>query len=106
MACAKSNFREILSHRGELSSKRVFGSIGFIVCLLCLIFETIVQGDQLPSGYEVTLITCAGLLGVDSVVKAFSKSGEKQNDNGSSYQKPSQRGDDTQYNTEFGASRD
>ncbi len=65
--------REICSSNSGLSSKRVAGIVGFSVCLCCLIYETIMMGDQLPNGYDVTLITSASLLGVDSIAKAFYK---------------------------------
>jgi hypothetical protein len=66
--------REIFSSGATtISSKRVFGAMGFMICLGCLIFETINQGDQLPEGYEVTLITCASLLGLDSLAKVLAR---------------------------------
>lgn len=58
----------------SLSSKRIFGAIGFLVCLGCLIFETITIHDILPDEYEITLTTSASLIGLESMANIFNKS--------------------------------
>ncbi len=76
-----SNFgktvKTICSSDPSISSKRVLGAIGFCACLCALLYETVMMGNQLPNGYEVTLITSASLLGLDSVAKAMSSIGSK-----------------------------
>ncbi len=67
----KSFVKKVLSSDSEWSSKRLFGAIGFIICLGLLIYEAVVEGNQLSSGYEITIITSASLLGVESIVNAF-----------------------------------
>jgi hypothetical protein len=67
-----SLLREIFSKGYALSSKRVFGGIGFLVLLILLCYATFVK-IELPDAFELSLITCASLLGVESIAGAFYK---------------------------------
>jgi hypothetical protein len=72
-----SIFREIFSTGFPLSSKRIFGGFGFIVLLSLLCYSTFAK-TELPDAYELVFVTCASLLGVESVVNAFGWKGNKQ----------------------------
>ena len=64
-------FREMLSaENGQFSSKRACGVLGFLVCVGILIYCTI-KIIQAPEMIDVFLITCCGLLGVDSVTSIW-----------------------------------
>ena len=60
------SIKEILSHNGQWSSKRVFGGLGFIVCIYILIYCTL-NVIQAPTFADVVLVACMALMGVDSV---------------------------------------
>ena len=62
--------RETLSApSGMLSSKRICGTLGFLICLGILIYCTILE-IQAPDMVD-TLLCCMGLLGVDSVTSIW-----------------------------------
>lgn len=71
-----------LANSGGLSSKRVCGVLGWIVCLGIAIYCTITV-VQAPLILETILWCCMGLLGIDSITgiwKKFEKHGRsKQN---------------------------
>lgn len=73
--------REIFSaENGQLSSKRICGFIGFIICSAVLIYCTI-KVVQAPNLADVFLITCSSLLGIDSITSIWKSDGkEKQVD--------------------------
>lgn len=64
------------AHSGGLSSKRVCGILGWIVCLILLVlsFFLKVSVDEFA---DYVLITSASLLGVDSLAGIFTKSNRK-----------------------------
>ena len=65
--------REILSAKsGMLSSKRVCGAIGFLACVAVFIYCTI-KMIQAPNMVDALLLSCMGLLGVDSVTSIWKK---------------------------------
>lgn len=66
--------------RSGVSSKRVCGLLGWIVCLIVLIYCTIV-GVQAPLMIDTVLWGCLGLLGIDSVTGIWknNKCDEKSN---------------------------
>ena len=53
--------------RGKLSSKRVFGGIGFIAALIFIAFKIDTQGTLL------LLIVSAAMLGLDAALDIFKK---------------------------------
>lgn len=68
----------VTSHSG-ISSKRVCGVIGWLVCLGVLIYCT-VNVIQAPLMIDTFLVCCMTLLGIDSVTgiwKKFDKSNKK-----------------------------
>lgn len=75
----KSNFfiKMFTAHSG-LSSKRVCGFIGWIVCLFICIWYTIYT-IQAPIIADTLFIGSAALLGVDAVMRPFYKH-KNQND--------------------------
>ena len=70
--------KTVTSHSG-ISSKRVCGVIGWLVCLGVLIYCT-VNVIQAPLMIDTFLVCCMTLLGIDSVTgiwKKFDKSNKK-----------------------------
>ena len=63
--------RETLSApSGMLSSKRICGTLGFLICLGIFIYCTILE-IQAPDMVDTLLLCCMGLLGVDSVTSIW-----------------------------------
>lgn len=61
------NFKSIfLATKGSISSKRVCGVIGWLVCIGILIYCTVMV-IQAPVFADAVLIATAALLGVDSI---------------------------------------
>lgn len=72
-----------LADSGGLSSKRICGVLGWLVCLGIAIYCTIAV-IQAPLIIETILWCCMGLLGIDSVTgiwKKFDKNGKSNNQN-------------------------
>jgi len=65
-----------LATRGSISSKRVCGVIGWLVCLTVLIYCTILT-IQAPFFADAVLIATAALLGVDSITGIWKYSNKK-----------------------------
>lgn len=61
----------VTSHSG-ISSKRVCGVIGWLVCLGIMIYCTVFN-IQAPLMIDTVLWCCMGLLGIDSVTGIFYK---------------------------------
>lgn len=57
---------------GTISSKRLCGVLGWLVCLGILIFCAI-SGTEAPEFADYVIITSASLLGIDSVVLPFQR---------------------------------
>lgn len=57
---------------GQMSSKRVCGVLGWLVCLGAFIYCTY-QMIQAPTMVDILLLSCMGLLGVDSVTSIWKK---------------------------------
>lgn len=70
--------KEMLSAKsGQASSKRVCGLLGWLVCLGIAIYA-VVRATSVPTFCDLVLFTSAGLLGVDTIANAVTKSnGEK-----------------------------
>ena len=62
--------KEIVTSQSGISSKRVCGLIGWILCLLVLIYCTLFQ-KQAPEITDTILWCCMGLLGIDSVTSIW-----------------------------------
>lgn len=79
----KQIIKSILSSAyGSISSKRLCGIIGWLVCLGICIYCTI-QVIQAPMLTDSILIGSAALLGVDSIMKPF----QKNNNNDKRYRR-------------------
>lgn len=61
-----------LANSGGLSSKRILGVIGFLVCIGLLIFAFILE-KEVPSFADMVLVASSSLIGVDSFKNIFSK---------------------------------
>ena len=59
-------FKEIFTKNNVMSSKRVFGGLGFIVCIGILIYCTF-NVIEAPTFADVMLTACMALMGVDSI---------------------------------------
>lgn len=69
------NIKQIFcASNGQMSSKRVFGSLGIMSCI-AMGWYALINNVQTPSICDPILYTSCALLGVDSVMKG------KQNDN-------------------------
>lgn len=67
----KKFIKEMLSgFSGRISSKRVCGVIGWFCCLISFLYCT-VEGIQAPVMVDYLLLSCMGLLGVDSVTSIW-----------------------------------
>lgn len=60
------------AQKGTISSKRVCGLLGWLVCLIVLIVCA-VNNTQAPEFSDYVIITSASLLGIDSVMVPFNK---------------------------------
>ena len=58
--------KQIITSHSGISSKRVCGLLGWVVCLGVLIYCTI-RCIQAPTMIDITVIAVLGLLGIDSV---------------------------------------
>ena len=79
---SKSNFiKEMLSENGVVSSKRVNGTISYIVCLGVLIFLVIKDGGtQVVESITQTILVCSmALLGISSVTSIWGGGKAKAN---------------------------
>lgn len=70
-------FKEIFTKNNIMSSKRVCGVIGFLVCIGVLIYCTL-HVIQAPNLADLFLISCCGLLGVDSVTDIWKDKPKKK----------------------------
>lgn len=64
--------KDALSSDSAVSSKRISGFMGWIVCLLCVIYSVITHTDA-PNIVDTLFISSTALLGLDSVVSIFKK---------------------------------
>lgn len=67
--------KQALSSDSPVSSKRIAGFLGWIVCLLISIYCTILE-IQAPTIIDTLFITSCALLGLDSIVNIFKKNKE------------------------------
>lgn len=68
----KKFLKSMLSENGKISSKRAMGVLGWIVCIFICIWCTI-KGSENPSAVEYLFICSASLLGIDSIMRPFTK---------------------------------
>ena len=72
----KNWVQQMLSPNSGVSSKRVCGVAGWIVCLALVIFCTITQTPS-PEAMEMLFICATSLLGVDSITSIWKKNVNK-----------------------------
>jgi cobalamin biosynthesis protein CobD/CbiB len=63
---------KMVCRNSGVSSKRVCGVFGWIVCLFIAIFATI-SSLSVPAFLDTVIITSAALLGVDCITNIFNK---------------------------------
>lgn len=68
----KEFLKQIITSHSGISSKRVCGVLGWIICLGITIYCQITN-NQAPEIANTVLYCCLGLLGVDSVTNIFKK---------------------------------
>ena len=64
--------KEIVTSQSGISSKRVCGLLGWLICLGVLIYCTIAN-IQAPTMIDITIMAILGLLGIDSVTSIWKK---------------------------------
>lgn len=64
--------KEALSSDSNTSSKRLCGFIGWIVCLICVLFAVFASKES-PGVVDTLFIASTSLLGLDSLVSIFKK---------------------------------
>lgn len=64
--------KNALSSDSAVSSKRIAGFMGWIVCLAAVIYS-VITNNQSPDIVDTLFITSAALLGLDSVISIFKK---------------------------------
>lgn len=62
-----------IAHSGGFSSKRVFGAIGMMICLVLLV-AAFIMDKSVPDFAELVYVTSASLMGLDNVTDIFKKS--------------------------------
>ena len=72
-------FQKIFMSRSGVSSKRIAGFLGWLVCLFIVVYCTI-NAIQAPAIAEILFYCSSGLLGIDAVMSPFRKR-DKINDN-------------------------
>lgn len=60
------------AHSGGFSSKRIFGAIGILICLVLLVAGFIME-KPVPDFAELVYVTSASLLGLDNITDIFKK---------------------------------
>lgn len=68
----KGFIKAMLTSDSNVSSKRVCGVLGWIICLMVLIYCTVCT-VQAPMMIDVVLWCCMGLLGIDSITSIWKK---------------------------------
>lgn len=62
-----------IAHSGGFSSKRVFGAVGMMICLVLLV-AAFIMDKSVPDFAELVYVTSASLMGLDNVTDIFKKS--------------------------------
>lgn len=79
----KIGFREFITkafmRNSDISSKRIFGAIGWMVCIGVCIY-CVITGMIAPDIIETLFYCTAGLLGLDSVTTAWKGTPKREND--------------------------
>ena len=73
-------FQKIFMSRSGVSSKRIAGFLGWLVCLFVVLYCTILC-IQAPLIAEVLFYCSSGLLGIDAIMSPFRKNNERSQSN-------------------------
>ena len=73
-------FRDMLSSSQNVSSKRVCGFLGWLVCLFVVVYCTVLC-IQAPAIAEILFYCSSGLLGIDAIMSPFRKRDERSKNN-------------------------
>lgn len=73
-------FEKIFMSRSGVSSKRIFGALGWLVCLFVVIYCTILC-IQAPAIAEILFYCASGLLGIDAIMSPFRGKHERNGNN-------------------------
>lgn len=77
---ASEYFQKIFMSRSGVSSKRIAGFLGWLVCLFVVVYCTILC-IQAPLIAEVLFYCSSGLLGIDAIMSPFRKGHERIKNN-------------------------
>lgn len=77
---ASEYFQKIFMSRSGVSSKRIAGFLGWLVCLFIVIYCTILC-IQAPVIAEVLFYCSSGLLGIDAIMSPFKNRRNETNGN-------------------------
>ena len=77
---ASEYFQKIFMSRSGVSSKRIAGFLGWLVCLFVVIYCTVLC-IQAPAIAEILFYCASGLLGIDAIMSPFRNRNERSKDN-------------------------
>lgn len=77
---ASEYFQKIFMSRSGVSSKRIAGFLGWLVCLFIVIYCTL-NAIQAPVIAEILFYCSSGLLGIDAIMYPFRKRHERTENN-------------------------
>ena len=77
---ASEYFQKIFMSRSGVSSKRIAGFLGWLVCLFIVVYCTVLC-IQAPVIAEILFYCSSGLLGIDAIMSPFRKRNERFKDN-------------------------
>lgn len=73
-------FQKIFMSRSGVSSKRIAGFLGWLVCLFVVVYCTVLC-IQAPAIAEILFYCSSGLLGIDAIMSPFRKWDERSKNN-------------------------
>lgn len=73
-------FQKIFMSRSGVSSKRIAGFLGWLVCLFIVVYCTVLC-IQAPAIAEILFYCSSGLLGIDAIMSPFRKWDERSKNN-------------------------
>lgn len=77
---ASEYFQKIFMSRSGVSSKRIAGFLGWLVCLFIAVYCTL-NIIQAPVIAEILFYCSSGLLGIDAIMSPFRKGHERSKNN-------------------------
>lgn len=75
----KEFIKQMITAHSGISSKRICGSIGFVVVVIVLLYCTF-MGIEAPVMVETFIYAICALLGIDSVTSIFKENGKVDKD--------------------------